>query len=349
MAASTTPPPGPPPAAPADPMAQMYQMMQAMMGMVPVPQPAVDPSAVPFTATPSPAAADEGLLDGVIRPAKLADRRKVQAALRTGTVLDRLCLAEDGRAALGGIPRGCTCTLAGAPGKGKMRTAIAALARAVLDGIPSVLVVSDESLREADDAPGQRLDLATRLTRIGSAATRMPEKDFAAKVLEPLYVLETRHEKGARQWDAFIQRYRYVIEKIGVRFALIDSVGMLDPSRSTTADNLLSLKTYNHEHGVTCLCVGQIRETTGLPIGGASLMHTCDVVFFLEELSLGSKEMAAFWGGNYRDKIDLLTVAKSVTTPVYPNPVRVETNPETGTISLSGMNPASHTPPEVPE
>jgi hypothetical protein len=100
---------------------------------------------------------------------------------------------------------------------------------------------------------------------------------------------------------------------------------------------------------VTCLIVGQIRESTGLPVGGSSLMHTCDVVYFIDEISLGSKEMAEFWGGNYRDKIDILTCAKSVTTPVFGLPVRVEKNPERGTLSLSDMNPAAHTPPEAPE
>lgn len=328
-------------------MLQMMHMMQAMMGMTAVPSPAPDPSAVPFTAVESPAAADEAAAEGIVRPAKIEKPIRAQAPLATGTLLDRLCLDEAAKRALGGIPKGCLCTLAGAPDKGKMRTALAALAHVVKAGVPSVLVVGDESL--ADGGSSNREDLATRLARIGAEATRTTGKEFATQVLDKLNVLETHWDQSRRMWDAFIQRYRFVVEKVGIKFAVIDSVGMLDPNKTATADNLGALKTYNHEHGVTCLIVGQIRESTGLPVGGAGLMHTCDVVYFIEEISLGSKEMAEFWGGNYRDKIDLLVCAKSVTTPVFALPVRIEKNPERGTISLSEMNPAAHTPPDVDE
>jgi KaiC/GvpD/RAD55 family RecA-like ATPase len=328
-------------------MLQMMHMMQAMMGMPAVPQAVVDPSATPFTAPESPAAADEAPAEGIVRPARIEKPIRTQAALKTGTILDRLCLQDDGTRALGGIPKGCLCTLAGSPGKGKMRTAIAALAAVVKAGVPSVLVIGDESLTDGGGANTD--DIATRLTRVGAEATRTSEKEFTADVLDQLNVLESHWDRADRMWDAFIQRYRFVVEKIGIRFAVIDSVGMLDPTRAATADNLAALKTYNHEHAVTCLLVGQIRESTGLPVGGSGLMHTCDVVYFIDEISLGSKEMAEFWGGNYRDKIDILTCAKSVTTPVFGFPVRVEKNPERGTISLSEMNPAAHTPPEAPE
>ncbi|NIR42671.1 MAG: hypothetical protein GWM93_07440, partial [Gemmatimonadetes bacterium] len=53
--------------------------------------------------------------------------------------------------------------------------------------------------------------------------------------------------------DDFIARYRYLVEKAEIGFVVIDSLNMLDPSRSQkTADNLAALKTYNHENGVTC-------------------------------------------------------------------------------------------------
>lgn len=326
---------------------QMMQMMQAMMGMTAVPQPAVDPSAQPFTAVESPAAEDEEYAQGVVRPGKIERKIRAQEALATGTILDRLCLDESGKRALGGIPKGCLVSLAGPPGKGKMCTALAALARVVKAGVPSALVIGDESLPPADGP--LRADLAARLAAFGAAATRSTPETFTAEVLDRLNVLESRHDRADRMWDAFIQRYRFAVESLGVRFAVVDSIGMLDPTRSATADNLSALKTYNHQHGVTCLLVAHIRESTGLPVGGASLMHTCDAVYFLEEISLGSKEMAELWGGNYRDKIDLLTCAKSVTTPSFAFPVRVETNPETGVVSLSGMNPSAHTPPDAPE
>ena len=49
--------------------------------------------------------------------------------------------------------------------------------------------------------------------------------------------------------------------------------------------------------GVTCLCIGQIRDT-GAPVGGEALQHTADAVYLIEEMSLGFKEIAEFWGAS---------------------------------------------------
>jgi hypothetical protein len=128
------------------------------------------------------------------------------------------------------------------------------------------------------------------------------------------------------------------VEKEKIRFVVIDSLNMLDPSKNRTADNLSALKTYNHEKGITCICIGQIRDT-GMPVGGEALMHTADVVFLIEEMSLGSKEIADFWGGKYREKIDVVNAVKSVTTPVLPFPVRVEREAGTGVLVAHSAQP----------
>ena len=49
-------------------------------------------------------------------------------------------------------------------------------------------------------------------------------------------------------------------------------------------------------------------------------MHTADVVFLIEEMCLGSKEMAELWGGKYRDKIDVITAIKCDLSPTFPHP-----------------------------
>jgi hypothetical protein len=118
---------------------------------------------------------------------------------------------------------------------------------------------------------------------------------------------------------------------------------MLDPTKNRTADNLSALKTYNHEHGITCICIGQIRDT-GMPVGGEALQHTADAVFLIEEMSLGSKEIAELWGGKYRDKIDILSAVKSVTTPVFPYPIRVDRDPATGVLVVHAAQPAEYRP-----
>jgi KaiC/GvpD/RAD55 family RecA-like ATPase len=323
-------------------MMQMMQMMQAMMAMsqgVAM----VDPAAVPFAAPEAPASEDKGLEADLIRPARLSGRVKTQQPLATGTVLDLLCLTDDGARALGGLPKGCTCALAGPPGKGKTRSALAALARIAAAGVKCAFVVAEEGFQ--DQADSGRDDLCSRLIKIGMAATSLAEAALEKKVLENLYILESQYHKG-QSWDTFIQRYRYLVEQAGVGFVVIDSLNMLDPQKNRTADNLSALKTYNHQHGVTCLCIGQIRDT-GLPVGGEALMHTADAVYLVEEMSLGSKEIADFWGGKYRESIDVIRAVKSVTTPIFPNPVRLGRDEKTGGMAVHAAHPASYALPPL--
>ena len=136
-------------------------------------------------------------------------------------------------------------------------------------------------------------------------------------------------------------KYRYQVEREQIELVVIDSLNMLDPSRARTADNLSALKTYNHENGVTCLCVGQIRDT-GLPVGGEALQHTADAVFLIEQMSLGSKEIAATWGGKYRDTISVIRAIKSVTTPTLPYPIRLAQEAGSGCLLPHPDQPAEY-------
>ncbi len=320
-----------------NPMLAMMQMMQMMMaggaGAT-----MLDPSAVPFQTGAAVRDSDPGLDAAIIRPALLANRIKQQEALPLGSVLDLLCLTEDGQNALGGVPKGCTIALAGPPGKGKTRSALSGLAHVAKTGAKVALVVAEEGFH-TDEASG-RDDLCSRLVKIGMATTGLSEDQFATQVLDNLFVLESQYHKG-QTWDDFVGKYRYLIEKEAISFVVIDSLNMLDPTKNRTADNLSALKTYNHEHGVTCLCIGQIRDS-GMPAGGEALQHTADVVFLIEEMSLGSKEIADFWGGKYRDTVEIIRAVKSVTTPTFPYPIRLGRNPATGTMIVHEAQPAAY-------
>lgn len=323
--------------APGNPMLAMMQMMQMMMGGGLAPA-VVDPSALPFTGTGPTADGDQGLDADIIRPSLLDHRIKVQKGVPLGSVLDALCLTEDRKNALGGVPKGCTIALAGPPGKGKTRTALAGLARVALSGSPVAFVVAEEGFHNDEEAG--RDDLCSRLTKIGMTATGLPEAEFSEKVLDRMFVLQSQYHKG-QTWDDFVSKYRYLVERENIRFVVIDSLNMLDPTKNRTADNLSALKTYNHEKGITCICIGQIRDT-GQPVGGEALMHTADAVFLIEEMGLGSKEIADFWGGKYRDKIDVIHAVKSVTTPVLPYPVRVDRDPTTGVLAVHASQPRDY-------
>lgn len=322
-----------------NPMMAMMQMFQQASMMGGGMMPGMDPSAMPF-AQPvmGQQDGDPGLEAGIIRPSTLAHRVKTQRALKLGNVLDLMCLSEDGKHALGGVPEGCTMVFVGPPGQGKTRTALASLARVALGGKMSAFVVAEEGFHDAEDLG--RDDLCSRMVKVGMAATGLDEANFEKKVLANLFVLEAQYHKAV-SWDDFIKKYRYLVEKEGIEFVIIDSLNMIDPTKKGTADNLSALKTYNHEHGVTCICIGQIKDT-GEPVGGEALQHTADVVFLLEEMSLGSKEIAELWGGKYRDKIAVLNIIKSVTTPTLQFPVRVDRLPGTGELTVHDMQPKDY-------
>ena len=330
----------------ANPMMQMMQMMQMLMGQQMGAMPQLDPSAMPF-AQPAGAPVDDGDLGldaGILRPATFTELVREQKALPTGSVLDQLVLAEDG-SALGGLPMGCTMAFVGPPGKGKTRTALAFLARAAAAGKKVALVVAEEGFHDPEGTG--RDDLCSRLVKIGMQATGIEDVEtFRAEVLERFYVLESQYHKG-QTWDDFIGKYRYLVEQASIDLVVIDSLNMLDPSKNRTADNLSALKTYNHEQGVTALCIGQIKDT-GLPVGGEALMHTADAVFLIEELGLTSKEMASTWGGEYREKIDVIRAVKCVTTRTFPHRVRIAQAAGTGALVVHEAHPEAYPVPALP-
>lgn len=334
--------PGMQPAMMPNPMLQMAQMMQMMMAGSMAPA-MMDPSAMPFAGAPAVDDKDAGLSSDFLRPALLQNLIKSQEGVSLGSVLDLLCLTEDGSAALGGVPKGCTMALAGPPGKGKTRTTLAGLAKVAMSGQKVAFVVAEEGFHDRDG--NGRDDLCSRFCKIGMGVTGLNEKDFRKKVLDNMFVLESQYHRG-HTWDDFVTKYRFLIEKEGISFVVIDSLNMLDPSRNRTADNLSALKTYNHEKGVTCVCVGQIRDT-GAPVGGEALVHTADVVFLIEEMSLGSKEIAELWGGSYRDKIDVIRAVKSVTTPIFPHPVRLVRDAEYGVLRIHDAQPEMYAAPKL--
>lgn len=164
----------------------------------------------------------------------------------------------------------------------------AGLAKVASGGEKVTFVAAEEGFHDPDG--NGRDDLCFRFVKIGRGVTGLSEKDFRSKVLENAIVLASKYHRG-QLWGDFVDKYRYLVEHQEIGFVVIDSLNMLDRDRSRTADNLSALKTYNHEQGVTCVCVGLMRDM-GVPVGGGVLVHPADAVFLLEEMSLGSKGIA---------------------------------------------------------
>ena len=76
-------------------------------------------------------------------------------------------------------------------------------------------------------------------------------------------------------------------------------------------------------------------------------MHTADAVFFIEQMSLGSKDMAAQWGGKYREKISTIRAIKSVTTPIFPHPIRLEFSEDAGIMVVHEAQPEEYAVPKA--
>lgn len=321
-----------------NPMQQMVQLMQLMVMNQAggIPGMTVDAAAQPFRQGAE-EVEEDGLAENLIYPAQIKPLLRDQESLPAQELFDILCLKADMKTALGGLPKGCTIAFAGPPGKGKSRTCIEAMARLADSGVRVGYIVAEEGFR---DPVSGRDDLCSRMTKIGMAALGMNEKTFQKNVLKNVVVLEATYHRGL-SWDEFIVRYRTLIEREKVEVTIIDSVNTLDPTKRRTADNLAALKTYNHAHGVTCVTVGQIKDT-GEPQGGEALMHTADVVWLIEEMSLTSKEQAEFWGGSYREKIDVIRNIKSVTTPTFPYPIRLARRPETGALMVHPDQPEAY-------
>src|SRR5262245_44060535 len=161
-------------------MMAMMQMMQTMMGMGGMALPGqVDPAALPFAAGQAKVDGDKGLDADIIRPALITERVRNQQALAVGSVLDVLCLTEDAKHSLGGVPKGCTIAFSGPPGKGKTRTALAALAKVALTSQKVAFVVAEEGFH--DESGSGRDDLCSRLVKIGMAVSGLDEPAFASK------------------------------------------------------------------------------------------------------------------------------------------------------------------------
>ena len=91
--------------------------------------------------------------------------------------------------------------------------------------------------------------------------------------------------------------------------------------------------------------IGHSRRADGLERCERALAFaTPRVQHTVEEMSLGSKEQAELWGGKYRDKIDVISAVKSVTTPIFPYPIRLNRDGLTGALLPHASQPAEYKP-----
>lgn len=322
-----------------DPMAMMSQMMQTFQSMMAVgASPQQWASSQPFQQGEE-VEETEQVSHDIILPETLERGITTQVGLDVHPLYSKLFLTDDG-SMLNGIPKGCTMTLTGPSYSGKTRSALEIIARAVTQGIKTCYVVAEEIFY--DELGTGRNDLFSRFLQIATDVTGMSEKEFRKKHDKDYVIIPNQYHLG-KSWSDFIKDYRYAVEELECKLTIIDSINMLDPSKLNTVDNLNALKTYNHEKGITCLVIGQVKDS-GQPQGGEALFHTSEVALHLYEQTMTSKAMAEAWGSEYRDSV-LLISARSKLSGALSFPVKVYFD-NNGSLRASPDQPDSHEFPE---
>ena len=315
-------------------MSQMMQTFQSMMGAGAMPQQWA--SSQPFQQVEE---TSEAVSHDIILPKTLERGIVAQEGLDVHPLYSKLFLNEENEI-LGGIPKGCTITLTGPAYSGKTRSALEMVVRAVLQDIKTAYVVAEEGF--FDDKGSGRNDLFSRFLKIAIEISGLTENEFRKKYDEKYVIIPNQYHLG-KTWTDFISDYRNAVEVLECKFTIIDSINMLDPSKLNTIDNLNALKTYNHEKGITCVVIGQVKDS-GLPQGGEALFHTSEVSLHLTEKSMTSKVQAEIWGSVYRDTISIIN-ARSKVCHTLDFPVKISTD-ENGMIRADATQPSDNEFPE---
>jgi KaiC/GvpD/RAD55 family RecA-like ATPase len=323
------------PAAGGDQMAlfsQMMQSFQSMMNLGALPQ--QWSSSQPFqsvetTIEPEPVAHD------IIYPKTLERGITKQQGLDIHPLYSKLFIDSEGNM-LRGLPKGSTITLTGPAYSGKTRSALEMIVNAVMKDIKVAYVVAEEGFYDINESG--RNDLFSRFLEVAINTSGMTEKQFRDKYDESYIIIPNQYHLG-KTWGDFINDYRYAVEELDCELTIIDSINMLDPSKLNTVDNLNALKTYNHEKGVTCIVIGQVKDS-GVPQGGEALYHSSEVAIHVYEQTMTSKDLAARWGSNYRDSISLISARSKVCSTIG-FPVRIMENEE-GVIRAVTEQPEDH-------
>jgi KaiC/GvpD/RAD55 family RecA-like ATPase len=322
-----------------DPMALMNQMMMTMQSMMQAgAMPQQWSSSSPF----KPADQSEtppAVKHDIIIPKTLKRGIIQQEGLDLHPLYSKLFM-KNKEDTLNGIPKGCTMTLTGPAYSGKTRSALEMMVHAVLKGIKTAFVVAEEGFYDQNESG--RNDLFSRFLQLAIDITGETEENFREKYDDKYVIIPNQYHLG-KTWSEFIIDYRYAIEELGCQFTIIDSINMLDPSKLNTVDNLNALKTYNHEKGITCLVIGQVKDT-GIPQGGEALFHTSEVSIHIYEKSMSSKAEGEMWGAEYRQSISLIS-ARSKVCHALEFPVRIEYN-DYGLLRASHNQPEHHKFPD---
>jgi KaiC/GvpD/RAD55 family RecA-like ATPase len=213
-------------------------------------------------------------------------------------VIDQVLSAGNGN----GIPTGCTIVVQGPPSSGKTRTAMRAALTYAAIGKRCAYVVAEEGFQSP---VGGRLDFYSKLSAM---AKDLKLSDKWTTIARNLVIIEAQFHKNVG-WNDFVNAYKYAVAKLEAKIVIVDSITALDSSGGRVSDRLAKLKTFNHDHGVTCVVLSQMA-------GSEALVHVSDAFVRIEDITATSKEHGAEMGVKYRESARFLVGLKTAGGPL---------------------------------
>lgn len=212
----------------------------------------------------------------ISRPKATADAKKNMEFLQTGTFLDNLFLTEEDKPA-NGIPLVVQLGLVGLPDVGKS-VLVQEIALRVASKGKRIVFVTSEDMWESSSP---RFDLQSRMKQKADIMGLNWED-----IRNSLFVLDTISHSELRDWDNFVETYRYLVENLnGVDLLIIDSITLMDSYRGALKHRLMELSRYNQTNGITAIYVCQraIEEADRYAMaGGISLAHNLDATLCID-------------------------------------------------------------------
>jgi len=205
----------------------------------------------------------------ILRADSSPDAIKELKPLQTGTILDELFLSADG-SPLGGIPVCGQFIITGLPGSGKSILVEEVAVRTAYSGLKVLFVTSEDQWK----AGTERFDLQSRMAK----KAEILGLDWG-RVAENLYVLDAATYPELREWERFVEAYRYAIEQYKIDLVIVDSLTLLEAYRGALKYRLAELMRYNQNAGVTAIFINQRsaeKWDTYDIAGGIGLAHLAD-------------------------------------------------------------------------
>jgi KaiC/GvpD/RAD55 family RecA-like ATPase len=200
----------------------------------------------------------------VLKPDEAAQAEKTLIGFPTGTFIDNLFLAVEGKT-LNGLPVCGQFAVTGLLGAGKSMLIEEIAIRVSASGRKVLFMTTEDVWKSATP----RFDLQSRLKQKADALGL----DWR-KIRDNLFVLDTVVHSELHEWNTFAETYHHVAETEKIELALVDSVTALESYRGELKYGIMELARYNQVHCITTLYVYQrsaevldsydVKDTIGL-------------------------------------------------------------------------------------